>query len=328
MVFNILILVQIVLGQNSKINGISFVSSRIPISEKHVQPVINLNANYAAIMPFAFMRTSQTNTVVFNNRQYYGETETGAKQYALELQKKGIKIMMKPQVWIAGGDYTGFIEMESEADWQKLEASYSNFILTYAKVAQDIKAELFCIGTELEKFVANRPQYWLQLINDIKKVYQGKLTYAANWDEFKRTPFWEELDFIGIDAYFPISDLKTPSVEACIAGWQPHKSVIKSFSDKYQKPVLFTEYGYRSVDYTAREPWRSDRELNIVNLQAQVNATKALFETFWKEDWFVGGFLWKWYHNYESSGGERNSRFTPQNKPVENYLRDIFKVHK
>ncbi len=315
-------------SQSKKINGISFVSSRVPITETHVQPVVNLNANYAAIMPFAFMRSLQSNAVNYNNRQYYGETATGAKQYAQELQKKGIKIMMKPQVWISGGKYTGFIEMKTEADWQAFENSYAKFILDYAKVAQDINAELFCIGTELEKFVENRPEFWLNLIRSIKAIYKGKLTYAANWDEFKRTPFWNTLDFIGIDAYFPISDLKTPSVDACIAGWQKHKTVIKQFSDTYKKPILFTEYGYRSVDYTAREPWRSDRALNVVNLQAQVNATKAVFESFWNENWFAGGFLWKWYHNYSSSGGHKNSRFTPQNKPVEALLKEVFKNYK
>jgi hypothetical protein len=36
----------------------------------------------------------------------------------------------------------------------------------------------------------NRPKYWQELILEIRKVYKGKLTYAANWDEFKRVPFW------------------------------------------------------------------------------------------------------------------------------------------
>ena len=96
--------------------------------------------------------------------------------------------------------------MTNEDDWQVLENSYTQFILLYAMLAQEIDAELFCIGTELEKFIEKRPQYWSNLIKEIKKVYKGKLTYAANWDEFKRTPFWSDLDYIGIDAYFPVSD--------------------------------------------------------------------------------------------------------------------------
>ena len=39
-----------------KINGVSFVASREAIEEKHVQPVVNLNANFAAVMPFGFVQ--------------------------------------------------------------------------------------------------------------------------------------------------------------------------------------------------------------------------------------------------------------------------------
>ena len=229
--------------------------------------------------------------------------------------------MIKPQIWVWHGEFTGYIEMKTEANWETLEKSYTNFIMEYAHLAQEVKAEIFCIGTELEKFVENRPDYWDNLISEIKKVYKGKLTYAANWDEFKRTPFWGELDFIGVDAYFPVSESKTPTVEECLEGWNTHKPIIKELSDKFEKPILFTEFGYRSVDYTGKEPWKSDRSMTVVNLEGQTNTTKALFETFWKEDWFAGGFIWKWFHDYENSGGEQNSRFTPQNKPVEEVIK-------
>ena len=104
--------------------------------------------------------------------------------------------------------------MSSEADWTRLEASYTKFILTYAKLAQETKVDILCIGTELERFVMSRPDYWCGLIERIRKIYNGKLTYAANWDEYKRTPFWDMLDYIGIDAYFPLSEKRMDSVEA------------------------------------------------------------------------------------------------------------------
>ncbi|GAA4238644.1 hypothetical protein GCM10022291_29920 [Postechiella marina] len=318
----IIITIQSCTGQVSKINGISFVASRDKINERHVSPVVNVNANYAAIMPFGFISNLSHPDIKFNTeRQWFGETKVGAKHYIETLKKANIKIMLKPQIWIRRGEFTGYVKMKNEADWKVLEKAYSNFILTYAQLAQETNTEIFCIGTELEQFVINRPDYWLALIKEIKTIYKGKLTYAANWDEFKRTPFWSELDYIGVDAYFPVSSDKTPSVEACLKGWEAHKSTIQLFSKRYNKPILFTEYGYRSVDFSAKEPWASDRNMTQVNLEAQTNATKALFETFWSEDWFAGGFIWKWHHNYESSGGKNNSRFTPQNKPVEALLK-------
>jgi len=312
------VLFQSCTSQIEKINGVSFVASGDSIADIHVKPVKHINANYASLMPFALLKAIDSSNIYYNSkRQWFGETDEGLKQYAHHLRNNGIKIMVKPQVWVWNGEFTGTIKMTNEKDWQNLEASYSRFILDYAKVSHDLKAEVFCIGTELEQFIKHRPDYWTQLIVEIKKVYKGKLTYASNWDEYKRTPFWADLDFIGIDAYFPLNEDKTPSFESSMKGWEKHKPTIKSYSDKYKKPILFTEFGYRSVDYSAKKPWETSHQEIGVNMEAQVNTTKALFETFWKEPWFSGGFVWKWFHNYENSGGLENNRFTPQNKPVE-----------
>ena len=308
-----------------KINGVSFVASRDAITEEHINPVVQVNANYAAIMPFGFIRDLEHPEIIFNtDRQWFGETSKGVKQYIEALRAANIKIMLKPQIWVWRGEFTGNIKMTTEENWQLLEDAYSKFILEYAKLAEEMKVPILCIGTELEQFVANRNEYWFELIEKIKSVYKGELTYAANWDEFKRTPFWAELDHIGIDAYFPVSDSQTPTIEECRKGWQEHKIIIEEISEKYRRPVLFTEFGYRSVDYTGKEPWRSDRSMDQVNMQAQVNATTALFEEFWEEKWFSGGFIWKWFHADDRVGGPKNSQYTPQNKPVETVIKERY----
>ncbi|MEZ4798014.1 MAG: glycoside hydrolase [Flavobacteriaceae bacterium] len=307
-----------------KINGVSFVASRDSISEKHVQPVLNINANYAAIMPFGFIRSKDNPEIIYNtNRQWFGETNNGAKQYIEELHKHHVKVMMKPHIWIRG-EFTGHMKMDTEELWKQLEESYSKFILDFAELAKETKVDILCIGTELEQFVVNRPEYWKVLIKKIKTVYKDKLTYAANWDEYKRTPFWSELDYVGVDAYFPVSDAQTPTIEECRQGWQKHKNEIKSISKKINKPILFTEFGYRSVDYTAKEPWKSDRYEVEANLDAQNNATQALFDEFWSEDWFAGGFIWKWFINHDRAGGKDDNQFTPQNKPVEVIVKERY----
>ncbi len=307
------------------VNGVSFVATRSPIDQEHVSPVTEVNANYAAVMPFGFLRDINSHELMYNTeRQWYGETLEGAAQYIGELRKQDIKIMLKPQIWVWRGEYTGSIEMETEQDWVAFERSYSEFILDYAKLAADHDVEIFCIATELDKFVSNRSEYWLKLIEEIKSIYKGKLTYAANWDEFKRINFWDQLDFIGIDAYFPVSESKTPSVEECMQGWQPHKLIIEKKAKEFNKPVLFTEFGYRSVDFTGKEPWNASRYDDPANLEAQTNATTALFNTFWNEPWFSGGFIWKWFHNDQRAGGPENNRFTPQNKPVEDVIKATY----
>lgn len=310
-----------------KMNGVSFVASRQEVTQEHVDPIVEVNASHAAVMPFGFIRDLSSPKIIFDSeRQWYGETRKGAKQYVELLHKNGISVMLKPQIWVSRGEFTGSIKMEAEEDWKLLESTYEDFIVTYAGLAEEANIDLLCIGTELEQFIANRPDYWIALVKKIKAVYKGKLTYAANWDEYTRTPFWKDLDYIGIDAYFPLSEEKTPTAEQLKAGWQKWKTPISELSKKIKKPVIFTEFGYRSMDYTAKKPWLVDRNEEGVNFEAQAIATKAIFEEFWPEDWFAGGYIWKWFIDHEESGGLDCNRFTPQNKDAEEVIRAHYKM--
>ena len=91
---------------------------------------------------------------------------------------------------------------------------------------------------------------------------------------------------------------------------------------------MFTEFGYRSVNFTAKEPWVFNRVVGNINLQNQVNGIEAIYKEFWKEDWFAGGFVWKWFVNHKNAGGKDNNRFTPQNKPAEKVLARLYNQNK
>lgn len=316
-------------GEFNKINGVSFVASRDSIQQKNIQPLLNIHANYAAIMPFGFIKSVDHPQIIYDQkRQWFGETMEGVKQYKSQLRKSNIKVMLKPQIWIWHGEFTGFLQMASEEDWLQLEKSYRNFIMDFAKLAEEENIEIFCIGTELEKFIEHRPKYWRNLIAEIRKVYSGKLTYAANWDEYKRVPFWDAVDYIGVDAYFPISEDKTPTVEEIKNGWKIWKDQLQNISEREDKKIIFTEYGYRSIDFAAKEPWLSNREINATNLQAQANLLEGLYQSVWDEKWFAGGFLWKWFIVHDGVGGADDTQFTPQNKPAETVVAKYYKESK
>ena len=306
----------------AKINGVSFVGSREEVTQEQVASLVDLNADYAAVMPYGFVRDLNSPEVIFNtDRQWFGETTAGARQYIDQLRKKDLNVMLKPQIWIWRGEFTGNLSMNTEENWVKLENSYEEFILAYAQLAEEVNAEIFCIGTELEVFVQQRPLFWQELIRKIRAIYKGELTYAANWDEYPRVHFWPLLDYIGIDAYFPLSDERTPTIEQLKEGWQPWKNKMMEFANNLDIPVLFTEFGYRSMDYTAKKPWLVDRSAQGVNLEGQANAKTAIFQEFWGEEWFAGGFVWKWFIHHAEVGGENDNRFTPQNKPAEDVIK-------
>jgi hypothetical protein len=309
---------------SQKINGVSFVASNTPVTNETIQSVIEVNANWVTLMPFGFMKTTSEVSIQYNTkRQWWGETKEGISATATEFHSEKIKIMLKPQIWIPNGGFTGQIAMKNEQDWITFEKNYETFILSYAQVASDLQLDLFCIGTELNNFVISRPEFWKQLLLKIKKIYKGKLTYAENWDTYQDVPFIKELDYIGIDAYFPLVNEKTPTVAAIEKAWKPIKTGIKELSLKYKKPILFKEFGYQSKDYATAEPWNHSKT-NEVNMIAQKNALEAIFNQFWKENWFAGGFLWKWYDK-KTAGGSNNSDYTIQNKPSEALVRLWYK---
>lgn len=309
-------------NSGEKINGLSFVASPRQITEKEVVNVSDVHANWVTLMPFAFVRDVDSPQVQYNNqRQWKGERIDGIKEVANLFRKQGIKVMIKPQLWMGHGSFTGHLEMKTEEAWRLFEEGYGKYIVDFAKAAEETGCEMFCIGTELNNFIKARSVFWDSLISRVKKVYSGKLTYAENWDSFDNVPFWPQLDYVGIDAYFPLSDDEKFTVDALEKGWRKHKKLITSVSGKVGKPVLFTEYGYRSSMYAAKEPWA---ELNNeVCLENQESALKALYNTFWNEKWFAGGFLWKWYDN-KNAGGADNADYTPQNKPAEKLVREIY----
>ncbi len=308
----------------SKINGISFVASNSEIKNNAIEPIIKINANWVTLMPFAFLKNISDSKIIYDNsRQWWGERKIGIQKTAEYFHNKKIKIMIKPQIWIPNG-FTGHIKMNSESDWITLENNYEKFILDYARIAETTNSEMFCIGTELNVFVTTRSDFWNQLIKKIRIIYTGKITYAENWDTFEKVPFLSSLDYIGIDAYFPLTNEKTPDIKKLALAWKPIKSRIKNLSKKFDKKIIFTEFGYQSKDFTANEPWEHSKKAYL-NLVAQQNALAVILASFWKEKWFEGGFLWKWYDNHEQAGGLFDTDYTVQNKPSELILAKFYK---
>jgi hypothetical protein len=308
-----------------RIDGVAFTAPDRYIPESGLATVTETQADWVCIIPYAFCRPGNS-MVWFNSpRQWWGERSEGVIAQIEYAQNQGLKVLLKPHIWVGGQGWLGEFDMENTKAWEEWEANYSKYILHYARIADSINVELFCVGTEAKAAVKARPRYWSGLIDEVREVYEGPMTYAANWDNYQNIPFWYKLDFIGIDAYFPIHEDINPSLEELMDGWKPWSKKIRQMAQSTGKPILFTEYGYLSVDQTAWRNWELEAKLRTLrpNMEAQKLAYEALFKTFWNEDWFAGGFLWKWYYQ-EGSGGVRNNDYTPQGKPVMSLIQEYY----
>jgi hypothetical protein len=247
--------------------------------------------------------------------KWWGENKDGLAQCISMARKANLKIMLKPQVWIRGG-WVGGVQYTNEADWKAWEESYTAYIMASATLAEEHKLELFCIGTEYDLIAQQRTEFWRALIKSIRKVYKGKLVYSANWDKYMNIKFWDELDYIGISAYFPLADLKTPTSNYLASKWKKMESKLSSFSNKYNKKILFTEFGYLSVDNCADKTWELEDNIDAipVNEECQANALEGLFQSLWTKDFMAGGFLWKWFSYTPRREGSRAKEYDPQGK--------------
>ena len=299
----------------AKIKGVCTVAPNKIIDTAAFSPIRQARAEWIAVVPYGFCRENDPHFYFDANQQWWGETSRGTAKTIEMAQQMGLKTMLKPHVWVARGTYTGDFVQKNEADWQIFEQDFAKYVLRNAQIADSMHVELFCIATEMDAFVRQRPQFWLNLIKQVRKVYHGPLTYADNWDKCTQNPLWPELDFVGVDAYFPLTDNKNPQLSDLDKGWQPHLKTLETLAQKVQKPILFTEFGYRSVEGTAVRPWES-YEAAPTNLQQQADAYEALFKNLWQKEWFAGGFAWKWFLHTETRRREPDP-YTPQGKPAE-----------
>lgn len=316
-------LVQI--SSSEKINGVNFVAPPIAIDSQWTKDLRGVNCNWVALVPYAFTRAGMPQVIYDYKRQYWGESLDGITANIKQAHQVGLKIMLKPQVWMQGG-WIGDFDLSSESDWKIWETDYENYIMQFTDLAVAEHVEMICIGTEYRTAVKKRPAFWLKLIQEIKKTYKGKLTYCTNWDDYADVQFWKDLDFIGISGYFPLSKSETPTIAELKKAWQPVSEALTNFSAEQVKPILFTEYGYRSMNQPAWRSWEKENQEAPINNQAQANAYEALYQTLWKEPWFAGGFAWKWYSSFRRMDAFNNHDWTPQNKTAEKVMKKYYGI--
>ncbi len=312
-----------------KINGFNLEPPIKPIDDAFVKPIQAVNGEWVSLV---FYRLGDYEDKFYPALHYntdkpkWGETKEGIVEMIEMLHQNGMKVMLKPSVWFPDYGWPGDFELETETAWLEWELNFSRYVLDFAKIAEAQQVELFCFATEYKRAIQVRPQFWQKLIEQIRNVYSGKMTYAANWDNYTHIPFWNQLDYIGIDAYFPLSDEKTPSVETLEEAWQGKKDTMEMVQAEYQIPILFTEYGYRSTHRAMWQQWKLEKVKKYLpaNEAAQKNGYEAIFESFWLEDWFVGGFAWYWSPYDFVAGGPKNNGYSPQNKTAEELIKEWY----
>jgi hypothetical protein len=230
----------------------------------------------------------------------------------------GLNVNLKPHVDLVSGAWVGTIAPASPDAWF---ASYEAMIDHYADLARQGGAKMLVIGTELKTMTGSaNTARWESIIAGVRQHFSGSLTYAANWNEYQQVQFWANLDYIGVDAYFPLSDAPDPSVASLLAAWtsRGYVEALRTESQAFGKQVLFTEIGYRSIVGAAIHPniWNSQADYDM---SEETNAYEAAFQAFAGRSWFAGMYWWSWPASLPLNGW--NGDYTPTFKGAEDVMR-------
>jgi hypothetical protein len=300
------------------------------VTRDDLQPLLDHHVEWIVQTPFGWQQEPDSAhvTLITEGRVMWGERDIGLETTTRLVRELGIKTLLKPHIWLRGGGARLEIAMASDEAWRAWFDSYAAFILHYAALAERLGIEGLCIGTELHRASVDRPDDWRALIARIREVYGGELTYAANWWlEYEEITFWDDLDLIGIQAYFPLSEAEHPSLDVLSAGWQEHLPAIEAVSRRFGKPVLFTEIGYKSAAGGAAKPWEWPERSEFPTLEPdealQADAYEAFFRTVWDRPWFAGAYFWKWFPSDIRAPvqGRLQVDFSPQGKPAAAVMR-------
>lgn len=248
-----------------------------------------LGVRWISIHPYA--RVRRDGSITFQKA-----TETGYLPRAVEhARSAGTQLFWKPHLAYWGSfDWRGSIAFGDDTRrWRRFFDDYRAFIIDQARFAEASGVPLFSVGLEYEATTHHEAE-WRRIIAAVRQVYSGKITYSANWDRLDHVPFWDAVDFIGVQGYFPLAHDDHPSQRQILRGWREPLGQLRQLSERFDRPILFAEIGYDISPDAARQPWRRNSHNTPANRALQQRLMEVALSHLEGQPFIAGMFWWKW----------------------------------
>ncbi|MEL6925610.1 MAG: hypothetical protein AAFO94_16315, partial [Bacteroidota bacterium] len=125
-----------------------------------------------------------------------------------------------------------------------------------------------------------------------------------------------------LNCYYPLSKSKRPSDRELRKAWKQVVAKIERVHGRYQRPIIFTEIGFRSVNHPWLNPHEDDQGRPF-NEADQRRCYEIVFKGINDKPWCAGILWWKW-PSYLAYRGAENTGFTPYNKSTEALIAEWF----
>ncbi|MCA9602728.1 MAG: hypothetical protein KC417_11915 [Myxococcales bacterium] len=299
-----------------------------PYSAALLDELARLGVNWVSLTPFGRIWSLKSTQIELTFEAPYDANRDAIRRMVAQAHERGIKVLLIPHLWVETGGWRGEIDPGSDAGWAEYQRSYRDFVLTWARNAEAAGADALSVGVECKSWSGRYESVWEALIRDIRGAFHGLLTYSANWDEVDQVVFWEHLDLVGINAFYPLADHNGATDSEYWEGAARRRDEVRAYAEALDMPVLFVEVGYTTRANAAVEPWLwPDGMKNVViDEHEQARALDATFHAFLGEPWFVGFFVWRYYANIDDVSQEAEWGFSPHAKEAEDVLRRTFRA--
>lgn len=295
--------------------------------ETFVDEIATTGANTVKIVVNAYQENAESTSIFIEARK----TPPYDKMVALcqHARRRGLRVVLMPILLLKNpraGEWRGTIRPSNWDDWWE---DYSSYVLYYARVARDAKADVFLIGSELISTETHTDR-WRKLIRQVRKIYPGRLSYSSNWDHYEVVKFWSDLDLIGMTTYYDLAGDEKPTLANILAAWKPIKKRILAWRKTIDRPILFTEVGWPNLITAAKYPWDYTRLPATPDPQQQAACFEAFFRTWFHEESVAGYLVWEWRNSMpeeEPSKEEllRDTGYCPRGKPAMDVIRTYFR---
>jgi hypothetical protein len=312
-----------------RINGINFPSWRSgeyqsQSAQQSLQNVTEISPNLIGVGPVLYQDTIASTEIGSTDNTV---TDTDLRFIIDRIHQLGYSVMLAPHINLSQdtdpNHWHGLIgKTFTETQWQDWFSSYRQMIYHYSDLSEQAGVELFVAGNEYYIAALNRANDWRTTVSGIRSRYSGPLTYAAHIYSFDTITWWQELDLLGINPYFPLTNKNNPTLDELKASWRRIATKIEATANRWQKKVVFPEVGYPSLDGANQEPWnyRLISNPNIpVDVEEQANCIRAAYSALWSKSWWQGVVWWFWDTN-PSIGGLQDKNYTPRGKPAANVI--------
>jgi hypothetical protein len=297
-----------------------------PYSARLLDELARMGTNWISITPFGRIWSLSDTHIAMDFEAPYEDNRRAVRRMVHQAHARGMRVLVIPHLWVETGGWRGEIDPGSPAGWASYQASYRRFVTAWARDAAEAGADAFSIGVECKSWSDRFGPYWAGLIAEVRDIFPGLLTYSANWDEAETVLFWDQLDLLGINAFYPLARDQGASDDDYLEGARRIRDDLGELAELHDMPILFVEVGYTTRTGAAVDPWEWPDHMTDVQVDEdeQARALRAVFEAMLGEPWFAGLFVWRYYANLDDVSQEAIWGFSPHAKRAERLLEDAF----